>query len=137
MIDEIDLKIIAMLKNNCKMPLREIGEIIHLTPQGVSNRILRLEKSGVITQYTINTNNTLIGKSITAYITVFMKNTKHDKLIKFIKSNSNIVEANRISGEGCYLLKVTVSTQAEIVDLLNEILQYGNYKLNLSVQKIK
>lgn len=88
MLDELDLKIIAMLKSNSKMPLKEIGETIHLTPQGVSNRIIRLQKLGVITQYTIHTNDALLGKNITAYITIFMKNTKHDKLIKFIKSNS-------------------------------------------------
>lgn len=36
MFDEIDLKIIDILKNNSKTPLKEIGEKVHLTPQGVS-----------------------------------------------------------------------------------------------------
>lgn len=137
MLDELDLKIIAMLKNNSKMPLKEIGKAIHLTPQGVSNRIIRLEKLGVITQYTICTNDALLGRNITAYITVFMHTNEHDKLIRFIKSNANIKEASRISGDGCYFLKVTASTQEEVVDLLDEILEYGNYKLNLSIQNIK
>ncbi len=36
MFDEIDLKIIDILKTNSKAPLKEIGEKVHLTPQGVS-----------------------------------------------------------------------------------------------------
>lgn len=36
MFDELDLKIIDMLKTNSKLPLKVIGEHIHLTPQGVS-----------------------------------------------------------------------------------------------------
>ncbi|WP_313017926.1 AsnC family transcriptional regulator [Acetoanaerobium noterae] len=137
MLDKLDLKILDLLKNNAKTPLKKIGETIHLTPQGVSNRIIRLQNLGVITQYTIRTNDILIGKTITAYITVFMKSNDHDKLIKFIRLNTIIVEAHRISGEGCYLIKITACTQKELLDLLDEILHYGNYKVNLSIDKVK
>lgn len=137
MFDEIDLKIIDMLKVNCKVPLKVIGEKIHLTPQAVSNRIIHLQDLGLITQYTICTNDALLGKNITAYITIFMKTIKHKKLIKFIKLNSTIKEAHRISGDGCYLLKVICSDMDEINTLLDSIMEFGTYRLNLSTSKIK
>ena len=137
MFDELDLKIIDMLKINSKISLKVIGEHIHLTPQGVSNRIIRLQDLGLITQYTICTNDTLLGKNIIAYITIFMKTTKHEQLIKFIKSNSIIEDAHRISGDGCYLLKVVCCNMDEINLLLDNLLEYGNYRLNLSTSTIK
>lgn len=137
MFDELDLKIIDMLKINAKTPLKVIGENIHLTPQAVSNRIIRLQDLGLITQYTIATNNALLGKNITAYITIFMKTTKHEQLIKFIKSTSIIEEAHRISGDGCYLLKVICSNMNQINLLLDNIMEYGTYRLNLSTNGIK
>jgi Lrp/AsnC family leucine-responsive transcriptional regulator len=137
MFDELDLKIIDMLKINSKISLRVIGENIHLTSQAVSNRIIRLQDLGLITQYTICTNDTLLGKNITAYITIFMKTTKHEQLIKFIKSNTIIEEAHRISGDGCYLLKVICCTMDEINLLLDHISEYGTYRLNLSTSTIK
>lgn len=137
MFDELDLKIIAMLKNDSKMTLKKIGESVHLTSQGVSNRISHLQSLGIITQYTICTNDALLGKNITAYITIFMKTTKHDKLVIFIKSNSIIVEAHRISGDGCYLLKVVCSDISEINLLLDKLMEFGTYRLNLSTSKIK
>lgn len=137
MFDELDLMIIDMLKTNSKTPLKVIGEHIHLTPQAVSNRIIRLQDLGLITQYTISTNNALLGKNIIAYITIFMKTTKHEELKKFIKSNSAIEEAYRISGDGCYLLKVVCSNMDEINLLLDNIMEYGTYRLNLSTTKIK
>ena len=137
MFDELDLKIIDMLKINAKTPLKVIGENVHLTPQAVSNRIIRLQDLGLITQYTISTNNALLGKNITAYITIFMKTTKHEQLIKFIKSNSIIEEAHRISGDGCYLLKVVCYNIDEINLLLDNIMEYGTYRLNLSTNAIK
>lgn len=137
MFDELDLKIIDMLKINSKISLKIIGESIHLTPQAVSNRILRLQNLGLITQYTICTNDALLGKNITAYITIFMKTTKHDQLIKYIKSNSVIEDAHRISGDGCYLLKVVCCNMDVINSLLDHILEYGNYRLNLCTSTIK
>lgn len=137
MFDEIDLKIIDMLKMNSKVPLKTIGEYTHLTPQGVSNRIIRLQDLGLITQYTICTNDALLGKNITAYITIFMKTTRHEQLIRLIKSASIIKEAHRISGDGCYLLKVISSNMDEINLLLDDIMQYGTYRLNLSTSTIK
>ena len=137
MFDELDLKIIDMLKTNAKTPLKVIGEKVHLTPQAISNRIIRLQDLGLITQYTISTNNSLLGKNITAYITIFMKTTKHEQLVKFIKSNSIIEEAHRISGDGCYLLKVICSNMEEINSLLDSIMEYGTYRLNLSTNTIK
>ena len=137
MFDELDLKIIDMLKINSKISLKTIGDSIHLTPQGVSNRIIRLQNLGLITQYTILTNDALLGKNIIAYITIFMKTTNHEQLIKFIKLNSIIEEAHRISGDGCYLLKVICSNMDEINLLLDNIMEYGTYRLNLSTSTIK
>lgn len=137
MFDEIDFKIIDILKSNSKTPLKEIGEKVHLTPQGVSNRIIRLQDLGVITQYTIYTDNVLLGKNITAFITVFMKTTKHTELIESLKTNPLITEAHRISGDGCYLLKVVCSNMDEINFLLDKLMEYGTYRLNLSTSSIK
>ncbi|NOW03923.1 Lrp/AsnC family transcriptional regulator [Clostridium beijerinckii] len=137
MFDEIDLKILDMLLINSKISLKEIGEHVHLTPQGVSNRIIRLQDLGIITQYTVCINNSLLGKNITAFITIFMKTIQHDKLTKFIKENTIITEAHRISGDGCYLLKVICSNMDEINLLLDKIMEYGTYRLSLSTSTIK
>lgn len=53
MIDNTDLEILKLLKSNCKMQFRDIGEVVHLTGQAVSNRISRMEHLGVIKGYTV------------------------------------------------------------------------------------
>ena len=137
MLDETDIQILNLLTKNSRMLLQEIGEEVHLTGQAVRNRINRMEKLEVIEGYTIKINSQMLGKTLTAFVTVFMKTTDHASFQKYIQNNNLISEANRISGEGCYFLKVTASTQTEIVRLLDEILKYGNYKLNLSIENIK
>lgn len=137
MLDQTDLQILNCLTKNSRMQWQEIGEEVHLTGQAVRNRINKMEKLGVIEGYTIKINPKMVGKELTAFVTIFMKTTDHGSLQKYIQNNRLIVEANRISGEGCYLIKVIASTQEEIVKILDEILKYGNYKVNLSIENIK
>lgn len=137
MIDQTDIEILNLLTTNSRMQWQEIGEEVHLTGQGVKNRINRMEKLGIIEAYTLKINFDKIGRKVTAFITVFMKTTDHAAFQRYVRTNPLIIEANRISGEGCYMLKVIASDQKEILGLLDEILQYGNYKINLSIENIK
>lgn len=136
MLDETDFKILSLLIENSRLQWREIGEIVHLTGQAVSNRICKMQKLGIIEGYTIKINNKKLGNTVTAFITVFMKNTDHIHFQKFIKENKLVKEAHRISGDGCYILKVIASNQEEINKLLDCILKYGNYRINLSIEHI-
>jgi Lrp/AsnC family leucine-responsive transcriptional regulator len=137
MLDKTDIDIINILKDNSKLQLKDIGEKVHLTGQAVSNRIMKLEETGVIKGYTVVLDDVKLGNTILAYITVFMKTTDHSSFQKFVKENSLITEACRISGEGCYLLKAVSSSQEEINTFLDKLLRYGNYKINISIGKIK
>lgn len=137
MLDNTDWEILELLKANCKMQYRDIGEAVHLTGQAVSNRISRMENLGIIKGYSVLLDEKLLGKLVTAYITIFMKTTDHGTFHAFLKDNKSVVEASRISGDGCYLLKVQVDSQNDLNHFLDSVLKYGNYRANLSIVKIK
>lgn len=137
MLDQTDLQILNLLKKNSRMQWREIGEKVHMTGQAVKNRIDKMEKLQVIKGYTVKVNSDLEGKKLISFVTVFMKTTNHAAFKKYVENNDLIVEANRISGEGCYLLKLKADTKEEVVSFLDEILKYGNYKINSSIEVIK
>ncbi|WP_438497015.1 Lrp/AsnC ligand binding domain-containing protein [Paenibacillus sp. IHBB 3054] len=66
-----------------------------------------------------------------------MKTANHESFIRFIYEQKEVVEAHRVSGEGCYHLKIKVDSQEQLNVLLNKILDYGNYTMYLSIQNIK
>ena len=70
----------------------------------------------------------------------FMNSSNHDKFQHLLFDCTAILEAYRVSGEGCYWLKANVANQKELNELnelLDAILLYGNYKVNLSIGRIK
>lgn len=137
MLDETDWRILQLLQTNCRLQWKEIGEKVHLTGQAVAARIRKLEDLGIIEGFTVKLNQEKMGKTITALITIFMKTNNHSAFQQFIRNKETIMEAQRISGEGCYWLKANLATEIELNQLLDEILFYGNYRLNISIGRIK
>ncbi|MTV48187.1 winged helix-turn-helix transcriptional regulator [Heliobacillus mobilis] len=136
MLDQTDLEILKLLRKNSRMQWKEIGEIVHMTGQATSSRIRRLEDIGIIEGYTVKVNEGKMGRPILAMITVFMKSNDHKSFQNFIRQQESIVESHRISGEGCYWLKARVKTQEALDELLDNILRYGNYRLQISISEI-
>lgn len=137
MLDKTDIGILNLLMQNSRRRLQDVGEEVHLTGQAVKNRITKMEKMGIIEKYTLKINVHKLGKKVIAFVTIFMKTSNHMEFRDYIKKSDIVVEAHRISGEGCYLLKVVAETQEKLVGFLDEILKYGNYKVNLSIEEIK
>lgn len=137
MLDDIDRTIIDLLKDNSRLQWKQIGERIPMSGPAVANRIQRLEELGVIEGYTVKVNEQLLGNHQCVFVTVQMKDYGHTKFKEFIRTREEIKEAHRVSGEPCFILKVQLSDQEKLAQLLDEILVFGNYKINISIGRIK
>jgi len=136
-LDNIDFQILQLLNENSRIQWKDLGEKIHMTGQAVGNRIKKLEDNGVIKAYSLIVDETKVGLTYTALVIIYMNTSNHDPFLHCIKERKEVVEAHRISGEGCYHLKVKVSSQEQLNVFLNDILEYGNYSLHLSIKQIK
>src|SRR5690625_380709 len=135
-LDNLDFQILRLLTENSRVQWKDLGEQIHMTGQAVGNRIKKLEDSGVIKAYSLIVDEMKLGFSYTAFVIIYMKTANHDPFLRFMKEQKEVVEAHRVSGEGCYHLKVKVHSQEQLNFLLNDILEYGNYALYLSINEV-
>ena len=136
-LDNIDFQILRLLSENSRIQWKDLGEQIHMTGQAVGNRIKKLEESGVIKAYSLIVDEMKLGLTYTAFVIIYMKTANHDSFIRLMNDRNEVVEAHRVSGEGCYHLKIKVNSQEQLNLFLNKILDYGNYTLHLSIQEIK
>lgn len=137
MLDSLDLQIIEYLKENARAQWKEIGSKVHLTGQAVADRVHRLEDLGFIAGYGVKLDETRLETGHTVFITVFMKNNDHPAFQTLIKNKKEIKEFHRISGEGCYWLRAIMPSHEALNALLDEILPFGNYRLSMSIGKLK
>lgn len=137
-IDEVDLHILRCLLKDATLSHKAIGQLVHLTGQAVGAHVRKLQDMGIIEGYTLRWNPGKIGQVVHAFVTVFIKsNTAHSSFQSFVQQNPKIVETHRVSGEGCYWMRVRASTPTELNSFLDELLNYGNYKVSLSIDQVK
>ncbi|MRN51761.1 Lrp/AsnC family transcriptional regulator [Paenibacillus monticola] len=137
-IDDVDFRILQQLINDSTLSHKEIGQQVHMTGQAVGARIRRMRDSGIIEGYTVRWNPDKIGHAVQAFITVFLSsNIAHPAFQEFAKSNSSVVETYRVSGEGCYWMRVHTVNQQDLNAFLDQLLEFGNYRVNLAMGQIK
>ncbi|KOP83882.1 Lrp/AsnC family transcriptional regulator [Cytobacillus solani] len=136
-LDNIDFQILRLLSENSRIQWKDLGQQIHMTGQAVGNRIKKLEDSGVINAYTLLVDEMKLGLIFTAFVIIYMKTANHDSFIRFVQDRNEVLEVHRVSGEGCYHIKIKVKSQDQLNLFLNELLEYGNYSLHLSIKEIK
>ena len=117
-LDTLDMHILSVLQENCKLPLVKIGERVGLSAPSVIERIKKLEEGGVIRGYTAILDARKLGKDITAFIGVSIN---HPTLItKFetkIASFEDIQECHHVTGEYTLLLKVKANNTTSLEEL--------------------
>ena len=88
MMDRTDYQILNLLQDDSRCTLRRMGDLVGLTPPAVSERIRRMEESGVIRGYHIDIDRTKLDCNITGFISVALEPDKYDKFCDFIQSET-------------------------------------------------
>jgi DNA-binding Lrp family transcriptional regulator len=70
-IDEIDERIVALLRENARRSFQDIGERVSLSAPAVKRRVDRLEAEGVIRGYTVTIEPTAFGWHSHAFVELY------------------------------------------------------------------
>lgn len=125
-MDEIDLKLIRLLQENARYPLKHLAEEVFLSPPAVSSRIEKLEKAGIIKGYTANIDKLKLGYNITAFINLAMSPKEKPVFYPFISSCPNVIECNCVTGPYSMLIKVAYNTTMELDAFIGQLQKFGN-----------
>jgi Lrp/AsnC family leucine-responsive transcriptional regulator len=121
-LDDIDRQILALMQENCRLPLAKIGEQVGLSAPSVMERIKKLEDGGIITAYRAVVNARLLGKDITAFIGV---STGHphtiDRFEREIDCLDDILECHHVTGGHTLILKAKTRNTSSLEELISRI----------------
>jgi Lrp/AsnC family leucine-responsive transcriptional regulator len=123
-MDNLDQKIIELLKGNGRMSASDIARIIRLSVPAVSERIRKLEENGIIEKYTIIVNEEKLGYYMKAFILINITNKANGKeLVGEIMELENVLECHHLSGEFDYIVKVIAKDGQDFERFLMEELK--------------
>ena len=105
-MDHIDRKIIDLLQNNARAPLKEIADHVFLSSPAVSARMARLESSGTITGYQAQVDAPKLGYMVKAFINLDMDPQRKPEFYPYIRSCPHVLECNCVTGDYSMLIEV-------------------------------
>lgn len=121
-MDNIDIRIIRLLQENARITASEIAGKINLSVPAVSERLKKLEASGVIRQYTTILDPQHFDKSLSAIVFITLERPKFsDIFAEFVKKQNDILECHYLAGDFDYALKIVTENTATLQELLNRI----------------
>ena len=112
-IDEIDIKILRELQDNCRLTTKELAQKIHLSTTPTFERQRRLERDGFIQKYVAVLNADRLERGFCVMSLVSMRQINKDIADHFkdvVNEWDEVTECYNISGDGDYMLKVCVSS---------------------------
>lgn len=115
-LDNKDLKIIEILKNNAREPIKDIAKKTAIRPSTVHQRIQRLIKNKVIEKFTIRLNNKAIGENFIAFMLI--KGTTSDYINSKFLNDKNVKEVFGVTGEYDILVKLKFKDVEEFNDFI-------------------
>jgi len=121
-MDTIDGRILEILQDDARISVSELSARINLSISATAERIKKLEKSGIIMQYTTILNPEVLDKQLLAQILISLSHPRVSKnFLEFVNSEKDILDCYYIAGDFDYILKVAVKNTGELERLIRRI----------------
>jgi len=125
-LDTTDRAIIAALSDNGRMTVRELAAQIGLSSPSITERIHKLEDAGAIRGYTIVVDPKAFGLGIEAHVRLRAMPGEVRRLAQMLVDTPEVIEADRATGEDCFLAKVVVSDVHELEAIVGRFQPYAS-----------
>ena len=124
-LDRIDLKILAALQADGRLPNQKLAEVVALSPTAVLARTQRLTREGYILGYEARLNPLKLGRGMMVFIEVLLdRTTPHvfDQFKAAVQVHEAIMECHMVAGGFDYLLKTRMADMAAYRDFAGSVL---------------
>lgn len=125
-IDSIDRAIMAALAQNGRMTVRDLATRIGLSSPSTAERIHKLEDCGAIVGYTITADPKAFGLGITAHIRMRAMPGEVKRVAQLLADAPEIIEADRVTGDDCFVAKIVVSDVEELEAVVDRFLPFSS-----------
>jgi Lrp/AsnC family transcriptional regulator, leucine-responsive regulatory protein len=119
-LDKKDFALIEALQQNASRRLEDLAKLVHLAPSSVHDRLLRLERVGIIRQWTIKVDAQALGLGVLAFVGI-RATRPCSELVEALRVIPSIEECHSVAGELSMMLKVRVANTAVLLELSDRL----------------
>ena len=121
-LDATDIRILEILQQDGRSTNASLAKSIGLSPPSTLERVRRLEKSGVISQYVALLDREVVGFGLMAIVIISLSLHQVSSLrivMERLASLDEVLECYQLTGDVDFLLKVVVSDMGSYTEFVN------------------
>ena len=121
-IDKVDHKILEILQNTGRDSASHIASEIGMSVPAVSERIHKLEETGIISGYEAIVDPKKVGLDVAAIITIISESSNNfEAVVEKANQTQEVVQCFTTTGSGSHVLIINTENSESLENLLIEI----------------
>jgi Lrp/AsnC family leucine-responsive transcriptional regulator len=124
-VDRKSWKILQVLQEDARISLTELAARVALSVPAVSERLKRLEESGVIAGYRAVVPPAQVGYSLMAMVGITTLQPDKARLIALLQSRPEVLECHHVTGQDSFVMKVVTEDIGHLESFLGSINHFG------------
>jgi DNA-binding Lrp family transcriptional regulator len=131
-VDELDLKILDVIKNDAKLSVREIAKILNKSPSTILSRIKKLERIGVIKGYATLIDYLKLNYQVTAITLLQVEGPYIEEVEKLLASEPNVRAIYDVTGEYDVIVISLFKTVSELDNFIKRLLKVPHIRRSIT-----
>ncbi len=120
-VDDIDIKMLHLLQQNSRLTVKELAELVHLSPTPTFERQKRLEREGYIKRYSAVVDHHKLGHNVIVLCNIRLKQHTHQLIQQFmdiVQTIDQITECYNTTGDYDFQIKVYAHDMKDYQDFM-------------------
>ncbi|MGW0468598.1 Lrp/AsnC family transcriptional regulator [Streptomyces sp. NPDC003027] len=124
--DATDWRIIEALQSQGRASFAELARTVSMSASAVTERVRRLEETGVIAGYTAVVDQERLGLPILAFVRLRYPHGNYKPFHDLLDATPEILEAHHVTGDDCFVLKVAARSMAHLEEISGKVMTLGS-----------
>lgn len=117
-IDEKDRLIVKLLSDDARMPVSELAKRVDLSGPATSERMRRLETSGIITRFTLEIDLAALGYPLQAIVRIKPRPGNMHIVEDMILNEPGFLDCDKVTGDDCFVTRLALKSIADLDPVL-------------------
>jgi DNA-binding Lrp family transcriptional regulator len=120
-MDDLDRQLLALLRGNARLPATTLARSLRVARGTVQNRIVKLEREGVIAGYTVRLAAADEGRRITALMLIAVEGNNAEKVLRSLRGDAAVTTLHTTNGRWDIIAELRAETLEEFDRVLSRI----------------